>query len=240
MLDIGGTTTDAGALVHGFPREAGVAVAVGGVRTNFRMPDLVSIGLGGGSIVSEKGAVVGPRSVGRDIHTLGRVFGGSVTTATDVAVALGRASLGAIPAVAEVDARRAGVTIDTMLADVVDRVRVTADDLPVILVGGGALLVGAEGIAGVRSVLRPEHGGVANAIGAALAQVSGEVDRVVSLMHAERHAAIAAATDQACRQAIEAGAAPDSLVTVDVDEVPVAYLPGNAVRLHVKVVGDLP
>src|SRR6185312_3010840 len=33
VLDIGGTTTDAGALTHGFPREAGAAVAVGGVRT---------------------------------------------------------------------------------------------------------------------------------------------------------------------------------------------------------------
>ena len=240
VLDIGGTTTDAGALTHGFPREAGVAVAVGGVRTNFRMPDLISIGLGGGSVVAESGALVGPRSVGREIHTLARVFGGSVTTATDIAVALGRASLGKAPTVEDEEARRAGATMDAMLADLVDRVRVTADDMPVILVGGGALLVGAAGIAGVRSVLRPEHGGVANAIGAALAQVSGEVDRVVSLAHAERHDAIAAATDQARRQAIDAGAAPDRLTTVEVDEVPLAYLPGNAVRLHIKVVGDLP
>jgi N-methylhydantoinase A/oxoprolinase/acetone carboxylase beta subunit len=227
-------------LTHGFPREAGAAVAVGGVRTNFRMPDLVSIGLGGGSIVSAGGASVGPQSVGRDIHTQSRVFGGSVTTATDVAVALGRATLGESPALADDLARRAGAEIDAMLADLVDRTKVTADDLPVILVGGGALLVGAGGIAGVGSVLRPEHGGVANAIGAALAQVSGEIDRVVSLAETDRRAAIATATDQARRQAIDAGAAPDRLTTVEVDEVPLAYLPGNAVRLHVKVVGDLP
>lgn len=240
VLDIGGTTTDAGALTHGFPREAGAAVAVGGVRTNFRMPDLVSIGLGGGSIVSADGTSVGPRSVGRDIHRQARVFGGPVMTATDIAVVLGRASLGDAPALTDDVAQRAGATIDAMLADLVDRVKVTADDVPVILVGGGALLVGTEGIAGVRSVLRPEHGGVANAIGAALAQVSGEVDRVVSLAETDRHAAIVAATDQARRQAIDAGAAPDQLTTVEVDEVPLAYLPGNAVRLHVKVVGDLP
>ncbi|HEY7907420.1 MAG TPA: hydantoinase/oxoprolinase family protein [Thermomicrobiales bacterium] len=240
VLDIGGTTTDAGALTHGFPREAGAAVAVGGVRTNFRMPDLVSIGLGGGSIVAEGGASVGPQSVGRDIHSQSRVFGGSVTTATDVAVALGRATLGESPALADDLARRAGAEIDAMLADLVDRMKTTADDLPVVLVGGGALLVGADGIAGVGSVLRPEHGGVANAIGAALAQVSGEIDRVVSLAETNRHAAIATATDQARRQAVDAGAAPDRLITVEVDEVPLAYLPGNAVRLHVKVVGDLP
>jgi len=46
VVDIGGTTTDVGALVHGFPRESAVSVDIGGVRTNFRMPDILSIGLG--------------------------------------------------------------------------------------------------------------------------------------------------------------------------------------------------
>src|SRR5205823_539436 len=44
VVDVGGTTTDVGALQHGFPREASVAVGVGGVRTNFRMPDMLSHG----------------------------------------------------------------------------------------------------------------------------------------------------------------------------------------------------
>jgi N-methylhydantoinase A/oxoprolinase/acetone carboxylase beta subunit len=48
VVDIGGTTTDVGALAHGFPREASIAVEIGGVRTNFRMPDVYSFGLGGG------------------------------------------------------------------------------------------------------------------------------------------------------------------------------------------------
>ena len=51
VVDIGGTTTDVGVLQHGFPREASVAVDIGGVRTNFRMPDVLSIGIGGGSRV---------------------------------------------------------------------------------------------------------------------------------------------------------------------------------------------
>ena len=53
VIDVGGTTTDLGVLQAGFPRESGVAVTIGGVRTNFRMPDVISIGLGGGSIVRE-------------------------------------------------------------------------------------------------------------------------------------------------------------------------------------------
>ncbi|MFQ9181435.1 MAG: hydantoinase/oxoprolinase N-terminal domain-containing protein [Eggerthella lenta] len=53
VVDIGGTTTDVGVLAHGFPRESMVAVEIGDVRTNFRMPDLVSVGLGGGSLVRQ-------------------------------------------------------------------------------------------------------------------------------------------------------------------------------------------
>ena len=44
---------DVVALRNGFPREASVAVDVGGVQTNFRMPDVTSTGLGGGSMVTE-------------------------------------------------------------------------------------------------------------------------------------------------------------------------------------------
>ncbi|HEY8291683.1 MAG TPA: hydantoinase/oxoprolinase family protein [Thermomicrobiales bacterium] len=240
VLDIGGTTTDAGALAHGFPREAGAAVAIGGVRTNFRMPDLVSIGLGGGSIVSEDGAAVGPRSVGSRLIAEARVFGGVVMTATDIAVALGRGGLGRDPHVPQAVAERAGAAIDTMLADLVDRMKATADDVPVILVGGGALLVGEAAIPGVASFLRPTHGDVANAIGAALAQVSGEIDRVVSLDSGSRDEMIETALRDARCVAVKAGAAEASLATVEVDEVPLAYLPGNAVRVRVKVVGDLP
>jgi len=77
VIDVGGTTTDIGSLRHGFPREANNVVEVGGVRTLFRMPDLLSLGLGGGSLVSADGAAVGPRSVGYRLVEEGRVFGGS-------------------------------------------------------------------------------------------------------------------------------------------------------------------
>ena len=50
VVDVGGTTADVGSLVRGFPREANNVVYVGGVRTLFRMPDLISIGLGGGTL----------------------------------------------------------------------------------------------------------------------------------------------------------------------------------------------
>ena len=60
VIDVGGTTTDIGSLRHGFPREANNVVEIGGVRTLFRMPDLLSIGLGGGSLVTRSPVSVGP------------------------------------------------------------------------------------------------------------------------------------------------------------------------------------
>ena len=97
VIDVGGTTTDFGVIQNGFPRESSVAVTIGGVRTNFRMPDVVSIGLGGGSIVRERpdGTVtVGPDSVGYEITKRALVFGGDTLTATDIAVRLGMYQLG--------------------------------------------------------------------------------------------------------------------------------------------------
>jgi N-methylhydantoinase A/oxoprolinase/acetone carboxylase beta subunit len=52
VADVGGTTTDVCALSpSGFPRQASGFVEVAGVRTAFSMPEVVSIGLGGGSKV---------------------------------------------------------------------------------------------------------------------------------------------------------------------------------------------
>ena len=83
-----------GVLTHGFPRESMLAVEIGGVRTNFRMPDIISIGLGGGSIVRqhEDGTVtVGPDSVGYRVTKEALCFGGRTLTATDIVVAAGAA-----------------------------------------------------------------------------------------------------------------------------------------------------
>ena len=80
VVDVGGTTADIGMLVDGYPRPSGSAVRVGGVLTNFRMPDVLAVGLGGGSVVSEEGHQVGPASVGRDLCAQALVFGGEVLT----------------------------------------------------------------------------------------------------------------------------------------------------------------
>lgn len=242
VVDIGGTTSDVGSLQKGFPRQASVAVEVGGVRTNFRMPDVFSIGLGGGSLVvdSPDGIKVGPRSVGYRIVEEALIFGGQTLTTSDVTVAAGKAELGDPGKVAGLDAAlisRTRTRIAEMLADAVDRSRLSPEPLPVIVVGGGSILVDQP--IDDLPLIKPDHFAVANAVGAAIAQVSGEVDRVYALAEIGRDAALADAKQQAVDAAVAAGADRSSIEIVDVEDVPLAYLPGNATRVRVKAVGNL-
>lgn len=244
VIDVGGTTTDVGVLVHGFPREAAVAVDIGGVRTNFRMPDVLPVGLGGGSIVvGDAGQVtVGPHSVGYAIAQRALVFGGDTVTATDLAVAAGLCDVGDRDRVAGLDRDlvRGGMRlIQNRLAELVDRVKTSPEPLPVVIVGGGSILL-EDGLEGASEILKPDHFAVANAIGAAIAQVGGEVDKVVSLAGQAREDALESVRQEAVGKATAAGALVSSVQIVDVEEVPLAYLPSNAVRIRVKAVGDLP
>jgi N-methylhydantoinase A/oxoprolinase/acetone carboxylase beta subunit len=111
-----------------------------------------------------------------------------------------------------------------------------AGDVPLIAVGGGAFLV-PDRLAGVSEVVRVEHGDCANAVGAAIAQISGETDQVYREM--SRDDAIAAAEAQAVERAVAAGADRATLQTVDVEDMPLAYLPGNALRVRVRVAGEM-
>lgn len=242
VVDIGGTTSDVGSLHKGFPRQATVAVEVGGVRTNFRMPDVFSIGLGGGSLVVDgpDGIKVGPQSVGYRIVTESLIFGGSTLTTSDLMVAAGRADFGDKSKVAHITREfiaRTQTRIMAMLEDCVERSRLSPDPLPVIVVGGGSILV--DGPIGGLEVIKPNHFAVANAVGAAIAQVSGEVDRVYSLAEIGRDEALADAKSKATEAAVAAGALRSSIEIVDVEDVPLAYLPGNATRVRVKAVGEL-
>ena len=76
-------------------------------------------------------------------------------------------------------------------------------------------------------------------MGAAIGQISGEVDRIFSLAGKTREEALAEALKEATEKAIAAGARPDSIELLDQEDVPLAYLPGNATRIRLKVVGDM-
>ena len=244
VIDVGGTTTDLGVIQAGFPRESGVAVTIGGVRTNFRMPDVVSIGLGGGSIVREHadGSVtVGPDSVGYEITKKALVFGGDVLTATDIAVRLGMVELGDASKVAHIPeelAKKALAAIGTLVEDAIDSMKVSSADSDVILVGGGSIVL-PEKLAGAAAVVKPDHFGCANAIGSAISKVSGTFEKLINYDEIPRDKALEQAKAEAVDLAVAAGAIRETVEIIEVEDVPLAYYAGNTNRVKIKAAGDL-
>ncbi|GKV66166.1 MULTISPECIES: hydantoinase/oxoprolinase N-terminal domain-containing protein [Sporosarcina] len=244
VVDVGGTTTDVGVLIDSFPRQSSLAVEIGGVRTNFRMPDIASIGLGGGTIVElhEDGSFsIGPESVGYLLSEKGIVFGGNTLTTTDVAVAVGVANIGNRELLAHLDLsvlKKVYARMIEMAEATIDKMKTSADPVPVILVGGGSILFPAQ-LQGASEVIKPKNSGVANAIGSAISQVSGQIEKIFKTDELGREQTVALAKELACQEAVDAGADPGKLVIVDIDEVPLSYLPGNATKIRVKAAGEL-
>ncbi|MEW6472805.1 MAG: hydantoinase/oxoprolinase family protein [Actinomycetota bacterium] len=242
VADVGGTSTDIGALVNGFPCESTEVIGIGGVQTNFRMPHVISVPVAGGTVIAEDGDIVrvGPDSVGYHLDERALVFSGETPTLTDAAVAAGRTSLGTRrpPRSFRKTLEAALAHFDAVLAQAVDRAKVIRGDPILIVVGGGGFLV-PDHLPGIAEIRRPEHSEVANAIGAAIAPVSGQVERLVHFGRHGREAVLREVQETACAQAVRAGADPQRVEVVEIEEVPLAYLTDPAVRLRVKAAGPL-
>ncbi|WP_326948750.1 hydantoinase/oxoprolinase family protein [Amycolatopsis sp. NBC_01307] len=233
VVDIGNSRTRIGLLRHGYPRTTVDTVRTAGVHTNSRTPDVRILGVGGGSSV--RGTGTGLRLT-PGVHPLPRVLGGSHLTLTDIAVLAGATQLG--------DAGRLpgfpGHVAARMLAVARRRIEdtVAAEHTgPLIAVGGAGFLVPdrVDGVA--EAVLRPEGFAVAGAVGAAVADVGGHVDRIVGSRGQDVEALTEAACREAAERAIAAGAAIGSITLTDVDVVPLHHLPQEMTRIRVHAVG---
>ena len=140
------------------------------------------------------------------------VFGGDTLTTTDIAVAAGLAEVGDRVARRRASTARSSTSalaeIQRLVERAVDRIKTSADPVPVVLVGGGTILVG-DTLVGASELIKPEHASVANAMGAAIAQVGGEIDRVFSLDGSTRDAVLEEARADATARAVAAGAEPE-------------------------------
>lgn len=233
--------TDVGVLLpSSFPRQASAYVEVAGVKINFSMPHVESIGLGGGSIVHVGGdnVTVGPHSVGHYLTTKGKVFGGDVLTATDIAVAagedIGDSSL--IKELSESTMTKAQARIKTLLERVVDQMKTSPEPLPVLLVGGGSVIA-PKNIEGVSEVILPPFHSVANAVGAAISKVGGTVDIIQSSAEQTIAQIVEKAKKMAFDRAVAAGADRETIVLAEVDAMPLQYV-ANQVRVIARAVGD--
>ncbi|GMG13172.1 unnamed protein product [Aspergillus oryzae] len=248
VVDIGGTTTDVGVLLpSGLPRQASAYVKAAGIKVNYSMPHLYSVGLGGGSIVrdgqsgAKKGAVtVGPDSVGHRLLTEGLVFGGDVLTATDIAVAGGQCVVGNAESVKHLASKLVSASqtrIKQILERSIDLMKTSPEPLPVLLVGGGAVLAPAE-LEGASKLINPPFFDVANAVGAACAKVGGTVDKITSIANQSIKDAVEEAKKAAIERAIQAGAVEDSVFIAEVESMPIPYI-SNQLRTVVKAIGNL-
>lgn len=238
VVDIGGTTTDVGLLLaNGFPRQAAAFSEFAGVRMNFSCPDVKSIGLGGGSIVREKDGetTVGPDSVGYKIQTEALVFGGSIPTTTDYTVAADTSvSIGNTDRVKHLTTegiQSYKAVVKKMLEKVIDTMKTAPEDLPVLLVGGGAVIAPHE-LAGASRVIKPEWSGVANAIGAAMARVSIVIDTVKSTEVKNIKTLLEEISKDAIQKAVESGAERNSVEIVEVETLPLPVSLAIACSTH--------
>lgn len=246
VIDVGGTTLDVCALLpSGFPRQASKSVEVGGVRTAFSMPEVLSIGLGGGSIIrhdQSTGRVsVGPDSVGHHLIDKAVVFGGEVMTATDIVVSAGKEQIGDVSNVANIsqhtvsEARKA---ITKILSRAVEGMKVSALPVTVLLVGGGSILY-MDSIDGVEECIMPPHHDSANAVGAAIAKVAGTVDVIEILAEKDEKVAVKEAEERAIEAAVDRGADRSDVKIAEVEKLPLQYVTNKATRIMVKAVGKL-
>lgn len=244
VCDVGGTTSDVGVLLpSGYPRQAAGDVHIAGVKVNYGMPHVESIGVGGGSIIRENsngGVTVGRDSVGYAIRERALIFGGSTTTATDIVVAsdakikIGDAHLvkGLKPQlITETQA-----IIKREFEQICDLMKTSPEPLPLILVGGGSIICPPK-LDGISEIICPPFHDVANAVGAATARISATVDIVQNASAQTIAEAMQRATAMAIEEVTKAGARPETIVITEKESLPLQYVE-NKVRTIVKAVGD--
>lgn len=244
VLDIGGTTSDVCAVESsGLPRPAAAFSFLAGVRTNFVVSDLRSIGVGGGSIVrltDSKGVSVGPQSVGKELTTKAQVFGGPVLTATDILVAAGIRGIGDNSLVTNIPGSvvaESKLQIKLSLETLIDEMKTSEANIPLILVGGGSIIC-PDSLDGVSEIIRPPYSHVANAVGAAMAKVSGLVDTIINPTDEKSEEdLVLQVRQQAIAQAQENGAEAPEIVEETI--LPIPYVNTRSRHVVVRAAGRL-
>jgi N-methylhydantoinase A/oxoprolinase/acetone carboxylase beta subunit len=176
-----------------------------------------------------------PQSSSRNLHIEGIAFGGSQLTLTDVALLQGILEIsGTEPQKVSLSSTECKKVLEqafNQIKDLISKVGLDEKDLSVVLIGGGAHVLPKLD----ERFLIPPHANVANAYGAALAEISGTVDTVVSLN--ARDAILDQLQDEAKQKAIQKGANEKNVDIVDLQIIPYHYVPNQMARVVVTASG---
>jgi hypothetical protein len=126
--------------------------------------------------------------------------------------------------------------VKEMLERIVDTMKTSPNDIPVVLVGGGAFIA-PDRLSGASKVVKPNWSGVANAIGAATARVSGVVDSVESTETRSRAEVMEELSQRAIDKAVANGALRDTVAIAEMESYPLQYISDKS-RIIIKAVGD--
>ena len=154
---------------------------------------------------------------------------------------VGMAAIGDPAKAASLDetfARKALDAIRTLVEDSIDAMKVSSQDIDLILVGGGSIILPTQ-LAGAKSVMKPEHFGIANAIGSAISKVSGNFEQLISYDEIPREQALEQAKADAIDLAVAAGALRETVEIIEVEDVPLQYYAGNTNKVKIKAAGEL-
>lgn len=235
VLDIGGTSTDVGVIIDGFVRRSYKTASIAGVKPGFSMPDVISIGLGGGSYVSlDSDIEVGPLSVGNLLQEKAKSFGGNQLTLTDAAIALGNFKL---PGTTKVIHQDLAVKIlnksYAMCYEMYKKMSGSNLTLPFVMVGGGANLF--YNYHKNQQFIIPQYSGSANAYGAALSEIGSTINTIIKLDDREKQ--LLKLEQQTLDDAKSRGAKNPRIVERQI--LPYHYAPEKIARVIMTAAGTL-
>lgn len=237
VVDIGGTSTDVGIVKNGLVRRSFNLTKIGGASLNFSMPDVLSIALGGGSkiLINKNDITIGPESIGKNITKDAICFGGKVLTLTDISLMIDPSLISSKINFEYFLKQPEKILFKAFekIQKIISQIEGKESNLPIIVVGGGAILF-QKSFSNKRFVI-PKYFDVANAYGAALAEISTTEDIIVSLL--DRKKVLNKIKQNSIKKTIINGADPKDVRIVDVKIIPYNYVPNSLARVIVTSIG---
>jgi len=233
VVDIGGTSTDIGVIKNKFPIYSLCGASIAGMKCQLLMPDISSIAMAGGSVIRQSvdGFQMGPDSLGGRLLQDCKSNGGDVLTMYDVGRVL---QSGDESYITLLDAEKIMRDYLQSVMLEVDRIAPNLREQSIVLVGGGVANIPPH-VLDKRFVV-PRNFAIANAYGAAISEMAGQVDQIVEL-GSDKDGMLLTLENQAREQAIQRGANVETLRVVEKQVLPLHYMPEPRHRVMITVAG---